>query len=81
MGQVISTVGSTVSGIIISLVIHPYYALCLIAYLPFAAIIMTKFKAATIKVVTKKFAMNAKLGGFTEELLSSMKLIISFGKE
>ena len=24
---------------------------------------------------------NAKLGGFTEELLSSIKLIISFGKE
>ena len=81
MGQVISTAGATVSGITISLYIHPYYALCLLAYLPFAAIIMTKFKSVTIKVIMKKFAMNAKLGGFTEELLSSMKLIISFGKE
>ena len=25
--------------------------------------------------------MNGKLGGFTEELLSALKLIISFGKE
>lgn len=29
----------------------------------------------------KKFGQNAKLGGFTEEMLSALKLIISFGKE
>lgn len=34
-----------------------------------------------MKAVTMKFASNAKLGAFTEELLSSLKLIISFGKE
>ena len=28
-----------------------------------------------------KMGMNAKLGGLTEEILSSIKLIISFGKE
>ena len=28
-----------------------------------------------------KFRVSAKLGGFTEEMLGSLKLIISFGKE
>ena len=34
-----------------------------------------------IKNVMAKFGMSAKVGGFTEEILSSLKLIISFGKE
>ena len=34
-----------------------------------------------IKAVMAKMMTNAKLGAFTEELLSSLKLIISFGKE
>lgn len=34
-----------------------------------------------IKAVTAKMMTNVKLGAFTEELLSSLKLIISFGKE
>ena len=34
-----------------------------------------------MKSVIGKMGQNAKLGGFTEELLSSIKLIISFGKE
>lgn len=49
--------------------------------MPFASIIMTQFRKLIMKAVMSKFRMNAKLGAFTEELLSSLKLIISFGKE
>lgn len=28
-----------------------------------------------------KFGMNHRLGGFTEELLGALKLVISFGRE
>ena len=80
-GQMISTIGTSFSGTCIGLVICPYYALCLICYLPFAILVMTQFKKVMMKAIGQKFMMNAKLGGFTEELLSSMKLIISFGKE
>lgn len=80
-GQLISTVGASCSGIIIGLAISPYYALCLLAYLPFATIIMQFFRKLIMNAVMAKFGMNAKLGAFTEELLSSLKLIISFGKE
>lgn len=31
--------------------------------------------------IIAKFEANAALGGFTEEMLSSLKLIVSFGKE
>ena len=80
-GQLISTVGASLSGIVIGLAICPYYALCLLAYLPFATIIMQVFRRLIMKAVIAKMGMNAQLGAFTEELLSSLKLIISFGKE
>lgn len=80
-GQLISTVSASTSGIIIGLAICPYYALCLLAYLPFASLLMIKLKSVMMKGVMEKMGMNAKLGGFTEEMLSSLKLIISFGKE
>lgn len=42
---------------------------------------MKKLQTTIIASVMKKFGQNAKLGGFTEEMLSALKLIISFGKE
>ena len=75
----ISTLGATISGIIIGIAICPYYSLALCVYMPFASILMNKFQAVIVRGVIKKFGMNAKIGGFTEEMLSSLKLIISFG--
>ena len=77
----LSTVGASLSGICIGLAICPYYALCLLVYLPFATMIMQFFRNLIIKAVMAKMRTNAILGAFTEELLSSLKLIISFGKE
>lgn len=80
-GQLLTTLGSTSSGIVIGLFVCPYYALALLIYLPLATIIMQIFRRMIIKAVTAKMMTNVKLGAFTEELLSSLKLIISFGKE
>ena len=40
MGQLISTSGATASGIVIGLIINPFYALAVLCYLPFATIII-----------------------------------------
>ena len=53
----------------------------MLAYLPFATFVMTVIKNAIVKAVIAKFMANGRLGGFTEEMLSSLKLIVSFGKE
>lgn len=42
MGQLISVVGASLSGIIIGLIFCPYYALCLLVYLPFGTFLMKK---------------------------------------
>ena len=80
-GHLISIVGASISGLGIALYICPYYALCLLIYFPFATITMFAFLKSVTKAVIMKMGLNAKLGGFTEEMLSSLKLIISFGME
>ena len=47
-GQLIQTVGASISGIVIGLCVCPYYALCLICYLPFATIFMKVFQKKMI---------------------------------
>lgn len=42
---------------------------------------MTKLKNTMVSNIIAKFGENAKLGAFTEEMLSSQKLIASFSKE
>ena len=61
--------------------ICPYYALCLFAYFPVGTIIMVCMRDKMIQSVVAKMQANMILGAFTEEMLSSLKLIISFGKE
>ena len=51
------------------------------AYFPFGSIIMVCLRDTMIQTVVVKMMANARLGAFTEEVLSSLKLIISFGKE
>ena len=81
VGQLITTVGATISGAIIGLIVCPYYALCLMSWGGLATFVMIKARNAMMKQVMMKMMMNGKLGAFTEEMISSLKLIISFGKE
>ena len=80
-GQLVATIGASLSGIIIGLCVCPYYALALLFYMPFAYIVMKILTRSIMQSVMSKMRMNGMLGGFTEEMLSSLKLIISFGKE
>ena len=80
-GQLLSTAGATVTGISIGLILCPYYALVLLAYLPFAYFFMKSVQKVAIKTIFSKMGLNAKLGGFTEECLGALKLVISFGRE
>ena len=69
------------SGFTIGITTNPYYGLALLCYLPFCTLVLTNLMKYIIKFVKMKFGMNAKVSGFTEEVLSSLKLIISFGRE
>ena len=80
-GQLIQTVGATISAIILGLCVCTYYTLILLLYLPFATIFMKCLQKTIVSGIIAKFGCNAKMGGFTEEMLSSLKLTISFGKE
>ena len=42
---------------------------------------MTYMKNSIVRGIMGKMGASARLGGFTEEMLSSLKLIVSFGKE
>ena len=80
-GHLISIVGASISGLGIALYYCPYYALCLLIYFPFATCTMFAFLGKVKNAIITKMGLSAKLGGFTEEMLSSLKLVISFGME
>ena len=80
-GQLCSSLGALTSGVVISISIHPYFGLCLLCYIPFATCVTLTFGKRVRGMVIAKFRNNGKLGGFTEEMLSALKLIISFGME
>ena len=80
-GQVVSTIGASLSGAIISVAACPYFALACLAYLPLCTIFSKSLMGSFRTSAISKMRMNAQLGAFTEEMLSSLKLIVSFGNE
>ena len=80
-GALVLAIGAFTSGFIISIIAHPYLALAYLGYLPFTIFTFFSLVKRLMPKIMAKFKMSAQLGGFTEELLSSLKLIISFGKE
>ena len=81
MGQLCMSFGAMICGLFLGILPHPYLGLAYFCYLPVTSIVMRNLLKLIIKYVMQKMGMSAKLGAFTEELLSSLKLIISFGKE
>ena len=55
----LNTLGASASGIVIALAACPYYALCLIIYLPIATFFMNRFTKVIIGGVMDKFEINA----------------------
>lgn len=72
------SVGTFLGGIGISFYRSPVFALICIAYMPLIVITMTIFGQLSKAESFKKLEANKELGGFSEESLSALKLIVSF---
>ncbi len=79
--QVLKFAGMMVSGLAICFVFAPGFGGLLIVYIPLVAIAITIYGALTRKQIEAKQKQNEKLGAYTEEILSALKLVISFGNE
>jgi ABC-type bacteriocin/lantibiotic exporter with double-glycine peptidase domain len=74
----IVSVGTFLGGIGISFYRSPVFALICIAYIPLIVITMSIFGQLSKAESFKKLEANKELGGFSEESLSALKLIVSF---
>lgn len=74
----IVSVGTFLGGIGISFYRSPVFALICIAYMPLIVITMSIFGQLSKAESFKKLEANKELGGFSEESLSALKLIVSF---
>ena len=59
----------------------PNYAALLVIYLPIFILLISGYGALAKGQTIAKITQNAKLGGYTEEILGALKLVISFGQE
>lgn len=75
------SVGTFLGGIGISFYRSPVFALICIAYMPLIVITMSIFGQLSKAESFKKIEANRELGGFSEESLSALKLIVSFAQE
>ena len=79
--QLISAIAAISGGVIFGLFINPTYTLSIATYMPVFGYILHRIMKKQIGLIIAKMTANAQLGGFIEETLSAMKLIISFGEE
>lgn len=77
----IQGIGTFVGGIAISFYKGPVFASVCLAYFPVIMITMVFVGGANKRVAFLKLEANTDLGGYTEECLSALKLIIAFGNE
>jgi ATP-binding cassette subfamily B protein len=70
-----------IGGFGLSFYYTPNYAGILIIYLPIFIILISGYGAIAKGQTIAKITQNAKLGGYTEEILSALKLVIAFGQE
>ena len=80
-GQIITALASVFGAFTFGICINPTYTFVAGAYIPPMAYVLKKVTDQSIKLIVRKMGNNAKIGGFIEETLSAMKLIISFGRE
>ena len=65
----------------VSLATNPTYSLCIAIYIPPMAIVLHCITKKGMKTVMTKMKAVQEIGGFMQETLSTMKLIVSFGRE
>lgn len=69
------------SGIGIALYTGPLFGIISIAYFPFIITLIVIFSKKVRKATFSKLAVLKRLGGVVEEVLFSIKLIVSFAQE
>lgn len=74
----LSAVGSILCGVIIAFCEGPLYAIICLAYFPLILMMLLCLSKAAKDVAFEKVLMVKKLGGITEESLTSIKLVASF---
>ena len=85
IGDKISTfifsISACISGIIYALVYGWAYALACVCYLPFLLMILGVFGMQVKKTTMEKLEVVKELGGISEETLTAIKVVTSFGRE
>ena len=80
-GQLISSIASIISGFAVSYIFAPWLAIPVTCYLPFQMCMVKNFGKRLHLATIEKMKETHKLGGFTEEVLSAIKVVVSFGQE
>ena len=73
--------GMMISGFTVAFVAAPNFALLLLLYFPVFVGVVAVYGRYSRGQTALKLKQNAALGGYTEEVLSALKLVISFGRE
>lgn len=80
-GQLFQALGSFVGGLVLAFIYGPVVALICFCFIPaFFVLLMVLKKPATVSAIAKMQSVT-KLGGYTEECLHALKLIVSFAQE
>ena len=85
VGRKVGILWASASGIVVGLIIAYYKGRVLAGYmtlyLPVFFIVVAGFGTYLSKATSKKIQQHESLGAYTEETLSSLKLIVAFGQE
>jgi len=77
----IFAVACVVSGLVVSFVIGPLFAIINFGYFPILFIVITLLGGSAKNAAIAKIMHTGKLGGVVEESLSAIKLVSSFANE
>ena len=70
-----------ISGFALAFIAAPNLALLLLLYFPVFVAVVARHGKYSKGQTALKLKQNAELGGYTEEILSALKLVVSFGRE
>ena len=73
--------GMMISGFVIAFIASPNFAACLLLYFPVFVLCVANYGKYAKTLTAKKLKQSAELGGYTEEILTALKLVVSFGRE
>ena len=78
---ILTFLGMMISGFALAFIAAPNLALLLLLYFPVFVAVVARYGKYSKGQTALKLKQNAELGGYTEEILSALKLVVSFGRE